>query len=73
MTPVTHSEMESLLLRILERLGAIEKRLGAMEGEQALQREDFRLVRTELREQHSHLAALLGQTPAAGIRVAESG
>lgn len=70
MTPAEH---EGLLLRILERLGAIETRIGAVEKEGALHREDTRLIRQELREQHSILVGLLGHTPPGGVRVAEVG
>lgn len=62
MTP----ELQQLLERLLSKLDSVEREL-------ALQREDTRLIRQELREQHSILVGLLGHTPPTGIRAVEAG
>lgn len=54
---------QPLLQRILEELEALRR-------EQAAQREDTRVIRTELKEQHEHLLGLFDRdkTPPMGIR-----
>lgn len=51
---------------VLTKLEALERELG-------FQREDFRIVRTELRGQHEKLMALLDVTPALPTRLPEVG
>lgn len=62
MTP----ELQQVLERLLAKVEGVEREL-------ALQREDTRLIRRELQEQHAILVGLLGHTPPGGIRVAEVG
>lgn len=52
-----------------DHLKLVLEKLVVLERELSLQREDFRLVRAELREQHGKLMGLLDVTPEIPVRL----